>query len=82
MNSEQLQEWLIEMNGLKPDEMRNLEAISHNSARFLRENSPTTDILIDYMARNYADQSLSEPIFAQILVAYYRGGKCLLRRIN
>lgn len=77
MNSEQLQEWLTELNCLTKDEMVRLEA-PEACAHFLQDNGESTEILMDYLARNYADQDLTEPIFGQILSGYYRGGWSLL----
>uniref|UniRef100_A0A914WW74 Hyccin n=1 Tax=Plectus sambesii TaxID=2011161 RepID=A0A914WW74_9BILA len=73
MNSEQLQEWLTELNSLTKDEMTRLED-PEACAQFLHDNGESTEILMDYLARNYADQDLTEPIFGQVLSGYYRGG--------
>lgn len=75
MNSEQLQEWLTELNCLTKDEMARLES-PEACSQFLQDNGESTEILMDYLARNYADQDLTEPIFGQILSGYYRGGLC------
>lgn len=73
MNSEQLQEWLTELNSLTKDELARLED-PEACAQFLHDNGDSTEILMDYLARNYADHDLTEPIFGQILSGYFRGG--------
>uniref|UniRef100_A0A915Q6I1 Hyccin n=1 Tax=Setaria digitata TaxID=48799 RepID=A0A915Q6I1_9BILA len=75
MNSEQLQDWLTDLNERwKSDsEKRALKDIEHERTQLTRETCKT-HYLINYLNCSYTDVDLVQPVIAQLLACYYRGG--------
>lgn len=71
MNSEQIQDWLTELNAAWKIEDKNKE-VWRKELTDLLENTQT---LITYLNCNFEDISLSQPIIAQLLSIYYRLGR-------
>lgn len=70
MNNEQLQDWLSELNSLCKQPDKKLD----NWRKTLVELTPNTSILLNYLACNFEDTRLSQPLIAQLLALYYRLG--------
>ncbi|KHN87731.1 Hyccin [Toxocara canis] len=73
MNSEQLQEWLSDLNARCKRDEKAIQDLDH-SRTVLSQESHKTHLLIAYMACNYADIDLTQPVVAHLLACYYRGG--------
>ncbi|VDK43586.1 unnamed protein product [Anisakis simplex] len=73
MNSEQLQSWLNELNERCQHDEKSFSGVER-SRNTLNEESDKTNLLIAYVKCNYADIDLTQPIVAQLLACYYRGG--------
>uniref|UniRef100_A0A0M3HPB1 Hyccin n=1 Tax=Ascaris lumbricoides TaxID=6252 RepID=A0A0M3HPB1_ASCLU len=73
MNSEQLQEWLSDLNTKCKRDEKALQDLDR-SRSLLSQESRKAHLLIAYMACNYADIDLTQPVVAHLLACYYRGG--------
>ncbi|KAM3720135.1 Hyccin [Dirofilaria immitis] len=75
MNSEQLQDWLTDLNEQwKSDaEKRTLKNVDYERTQLTQETYKT-HYLINYLNCNYTDVDLVQPVVAQLLACYYRGG--------
>ncbi|EFO17805.1 hypothetical protein LOAG_10693 [Loa loa] len=75
MNSDQLQDWLTDLNERwKSDTAKQaLKDVEYERAQLTHENHKT-HYLISYLSCNYADVDLIQPVVAQLLACYYRGG--------
>ncbi|CAG9530927.1 unnamed protein product [Cercopithifilaria johnstoni] len=75
MNSDQLQDWLTDLNERwKNDtEKRALKDVEHERT-LLTHETYRTHYLISYLSCNYTDLDLVQPVVAQLLACYYRGG--------
>ncbi|VDK79313.1 unnamed protein product [Litomosoides sigmodontis] len=75
MNSDQLQDWLTDLNERwKNDtEKRALKDVEYERMQLTHETCKT-HYLISYLSCNYTDVDLVQPVIAQLLACYYRGG--------
>ncbi|VDM13447.1 unnamed protein product, partial [Wuchereria bancrofti] len=75
MNSEQLQDWLTDLNERwkNSTEKRALKDVEYERTQLTRETCKT-QYLINYLSCNYTDVDLVQPVVAQLLACYYRGG--------
>ncbi|MCP9257664.1 Hyccin family-containing protein [Dirofilaria immitis] len=75
MNSEQLQDWLTDLNEQwKSDaEKRTVKNVDYERTQLTQETYKT-HYLINYLNCNYTDVDLVQPVVAQLLACYYRGG--------
>lgn len=75
MNSDQLQDWLTDLNERwKNDtEKRALKDVEYERTQLTHETYKT-HYLISYLGCNYTDVDLVQPVVAQLLACYYRGG--------
>lgn len=75
MNSEQLQDWLTELNErLKNNTGKHTLKDVEQERKFLVHETGKTHYLISYLSSNYTDVDLVQPVLAQLLACYYRGG--------
>uniref|UniRef100_A0A0N5ARX2 Hyccin n=1 Tax=Syphacia muris TaxID=451379 RepID=A0A0N5ARX2_9BILA len=73
MNSEQLQDWLTVVNEeFKGDEKAVKEIDSSRGLLFKQVEK--SHYLINFLYSSYSDVNLTQPILAQLLASYYRGG--------
>lgn len=74
MNSEQLQNWLTDLNErLKSDASKQAVKDVVDERTLLTQENGKMHYLIGYLICNYADVDLVQPVLAQLLACYYRG---------
>lgn len=75
MNSDQLQDWLTDLNERWKNEIeeRALKDVEYERTQLTQETRKT-HYLISYLSCNYTDVDLVQPVVAQLLACYYRGG--------
>lgn len=73
MNSEQIQNWLAELNERYKIDEKTLQDISKKHD-LLNHETEKTNFLINYLHCNYTDIDLTQPIIACLLASYYKGG--------
>uniref|UniRef100_A0A8R1TKW9 Hyccin n=1 Tax=Onchocerca volvulus TaxID=6282 RepID=A0A8R1TKW9_ONCVO len=75
MNSDQLQDWLTDLNERwkKDAEKKALKDLDYDRVQLIHETRKT-HYLISYLSCNYTDVDLVQPVVAQLLSCYYRGG--------
>ena len=73
MNSEQLQDWLIDLNEECKADEKSLKEVD-SGRNLLLKQVKKAHFLVNFLYSSYSEMNIAQAVLAQLLASFYRGG--------